>query len=141
MSLNDVQKQELLDFAIKYNDVIMSSSELNEVFSSEISIEDFKNKVENLIKNPPSKQINTLDKQNQNVAELDKQAQIEQNNRMLMREYSGAKSKNLNTESKNEILKTFFEEFLKNNNPLALLEIMKKTDIKAWNLANSRLEF
>ena len=70
----DAQKQELLDFAIKYNDVIMSSSELNEVFSSEISIEDFKNKVENLIKNPPSKQINTLDKQNQNVAELDKQA-------------------------------------------------------------------
>ena len=127
----DAQKQELLDFAIKYNDVIMSSSELNEVFSSEISIEDFKNKVENLIKNPPSKQINTLDKQNQNVAELDKQAQIEQNNRMLMRQYNGAKSKNLNAESKNEILKTFFEEFLKNNNPLALLEVMKKTDIKA----------
>ena len=50
---------------------------------------------------------------------------------MLMRQYNGAKSKNLNTESKNEILKTFFEEFLKNNNPLALLEIMKKTDIKA----------
>ncbi|MCI7077024.1 hypothetical protein [Campylobacter sp.] len=74
MSLNDVQKQELLDFAIKYNDVIMSSSKLNEVFSSEISIEDFKNKVENLIKNASSKQINTLDKQNQNVAELDKQA-------------------------------------------------------------------
>ena len=91
MSLNDVQKQELLDFAIKYNDVIMSSSELNEVFSSEISIEDFKNKVENLIKNASSKQINTLDKQNQNVAELDKQAQIEQNNRMLMRQYNGAK--------------------------------------------------
>ena len=109
----------------------MSSSELNEVFSSEISIEDFKNKVENLIKNPPSKQINTLDKQNQNVAELDKQAQIEQNNRMLMRQYNGAKSKNLNAESKNEILKTFFEEFLKNNNPLVILEIMKKTDIKA----------
>ena len=53
----DAQKQELLDFAIKYNDVIMSSSELNEVFSSEISIEDFKNKVENLIKKP-SKQTN-----------------------------------------------------------------------------------
>ena len=70
----DAQKQELLDFVIKYNDIIMSSSELNEVFSSEISIEDFKNKVENLIKNASSKQINTLDKQNQNVAELDKQA-------------------------------------------------------------------
>ena len=87
--------------------------------------------MEDLIKNPPSKQINTLDKQNQNVAELDKQAQIEQNNRMLMRQHNGAKSRNASFESKNEILKTFFEEFLKNNNPLALLEIMKKTDIKA----------
>ena len=73
--------------------------------------------------------------------ELDKMTEIERNNRMLMRQYNGAKSKNINAESKNEILKTFFEEFLKNNNPLALLQIMKKTDIKAWNLANSRLEF
>ena len=63
--------------------------------------------------------------------ELDKMTEIERNNRMLMRQYNGAKSKNLNAESKNEILKTFFEEFLKNNNPLAFLEIMKKTDIKA----------
>ena len=109
----------------------MSSSELNEVFSSEISIEDFKNKVENLVKNTPSKQINTLDKQNQNVAELDKQAQIERNNRMLLRQYNGAKSRNSNSSANSEILKTFFEEFLKNNNPLALLEIMKKTDIRA----------
>ena len=109
----------------------MSSSELNEVFSSEISIEDFKNKVENLVKNTPSKQINTLYKQNQNVAELDKQAQIERNNRMLLRQYNGAKSRNSNSSANSEILKTFFEEFLKNNNPLALLEIMKKTDIRA----------
>ena len=50
---------------------------------------------------------------------------------MLMRQYNGAKSKNINAESKNELLKTFFEEFLKNNNPLKFLEIMKKTDIKA----------
>ena len=63
--------------------------------------------------------------------ELDKMTEIERNNRMLLRQYNGAKSKNLNAESKNEILKTFFEEFLKNNNPLAFLEIMKKTDIKA----------
>ena len=63
--------------------------------------------------------------------ELDKITEIERNNRMLLRQYNGAKSKNLNAESKNEILKTFFEEFLKNNNPLAFLEIMKKTDIKA----------
>ena len=61
----------------------------------------------------------------------DREAEIERNNRMLMRQYNGAKSKNLNAESKNEILKTFFEEFLKNNNPLVLLEIMKKTDIRA----------
>ena len=59
----------------------------------------------------------------------------------VLGQYNGAKSKNINAGSKNELLKTFFEEFLKNNNPLAFLEIMKKTDIKAWNLANSRLEF
>ena len=57
--------------------------------------------------------------------------EITRKNRMLMRQYNGANSKNLNAESKNELLKTFFEEFLKNNNPLAFLEIMKKTDIKA----------
>ncbi|RAZ53997.1 hypothetical protein [Campylobacter hyointestinalis] len=57
--------------------------------------------------------------------------EIERNNRMLMRQYNGAKSRNSSFESKNEILKTFFEEFLKNNNPLEFLEIMKKTDIKA----------
>lgn len=62
--------------------------------------------------------------------EQEKADEIERNNRMLMRQYNGAKSKNLNAESKNELLKTFFEEFLKNNNPLALLEIMKKTDIR-----------
>ena len=127
----DAQKQELLDFAIKYNDVIMSSSELNEVFSSEISIEDFKDKVENIAKNTSNEQINTADIQSQNTAKQDRSDEIERNNRMLLRKYNGAKSKNLNAESKNEILKTFFEEFLKNNNPLALLEIMKKTDIKA----------
>ena len=65
--------------------------------------------------------------------ELDKMTEIERNNRMLMRQYNGAKSRNSSFESKNEILKIFFEEFLKNNNPLAFLEIIKKTDIKAWN--------
>ena len=62
--------------------------------------------------------------------EQDREAEIERNNRMLMRQYNGAKSKNLNAESKNELLKTFFEEFLKNNNPLKFLEFMKKTDIR-----------
>ncbi|MGM9996029.1 MAG: hypothetical protein ACI35K_06420 [Campylobacter sp.] len=127
----DAQKQELLDFAIKYNDVIMSSSELNEVFSSEISIEDFKDKVENIAKNTSNEQINTADIQSQNTAKQDRSDEIERNNRMLMRKYNGAKSRSASFESKNEILKTFFEEFLKNNNPLAFLEIMKKTDIKA----------
>ena len=73
--------------------------------------------------------------------EQDRSNEIERNNRMLMRQYNGAKSLNINDNAKNELLKTFFEEFLKNNNPLAFLEIMKKTDIKAWNIANSRLEF
>ena len=130
ISLDDAQKQELLYFAIKYNDVIMSSSELNEVFSSEISIEDFKDKVENIAKNTSNEQINTADIQSQNTAKQDRSDEIERNNRMLMRKYNGAKSRNSSVESTNEILKTFFEEFLKNNNPLALLEIMKKTDIR-----------
>ena len=131
MSLNDVQRQELLDFVIKYNDIIMSSSELNEVFSSEISIEDFKDKVENIAKNTSNEQINTADIQSQNTAKQDRSDEIERNNRMLLRKYNGAKSRNSSFESKNEILKTFFEEFLKNNNPLAFLEFIKKTDIKA----------
>ena len=131
ISLDESQKQELLDFAIKYNDVIMSSSELNDVFSSEISIKDFKDKVENLAKNVSNQEITTQDNKSQNTDKQNKADEIERNNRMLLRQYNGAKSRNLSLESKNEILKTFFEEFLKNNNPLALLEIMKKTDIKA----------
>ncbi len=63
--------------------------------------------------------------------EQEKADEIERNNRMLLRQYNGAKSKNTNASTNSEILKTFFEEFLKNNNPLALLEIMKKTDIRA----------
>lgn len=131
ISLDDAQKQELLDFAIKYNDVIMSSSELNDVFSSEISIKDFKDKVENLAKNVSNQEINTQDNKSQNTDKQNKADEIERNNRMLLRQYNGAKSRNLSLESKNELLKTFFEEFLKNNNPLKFLEIMKKTDIKA----------
>ena len=100
ISLNDAQKQELLDFAIKYNDVIMSSSELNEVFSSEISIEDFKDKVENIAKNTSNEQINTADIQSQNTAKQDRSDEIKRNNRMLLRQYNGAKSKNLNAERK-----------------------------------------
>ena len=64
-------------------------------------------------------------------AKQNKADEIERNNRMLMRQYNGANSKNLNAESKNELLKTFFEEFLKNHNPLVFLEIMKKIDIRA----------
>ena len=63
--------------------------------------------------------------------EQEKADEIERNNRMLLRQYNGAKSRNSNSSANSEILKTFFEEFLKNNNPLALLEIMKKTDIRA----------
>ena len=63
--------------------------------------------------------------------EQEKADEIERNNRMLLRQYNGAKSRNLSLESKNEILKTFFEEFLKNNDPLKFLEFMKKTDVRA----------
>ncbi len=63
--------------------------------------------------------------------EQEKANEIERNNRMLMRQYNGAKSKNTDTSTNSEILKTFFEEFLKNNDPLKFLEFMKKTDIRA----------
>ena len=62
--------------------------------------------------------------------EQEKADEIEQNNRMLLRQYNGAKSKNTNASTNSEILKTFFEEFLKNNDPLKFLEFMKKTDIR-----------
>ena len=39
-------------------------------------------------------------------AKQNKADEIERNNRMLMRQYNGANSKNLNAESKNELLKT-----------------------------------
>ena len=63
--------------------------------------------------------------------EQEKANEIERNNRMLMRQYNGAKSKNTDTSTNSEILKTFFEEFLKNNDPLKFLEFIKKTDIRA----------
>ena len=63
--------------------------------------------------------------------EQEKADEIERNNRMLMRQYNGAKSRNSNSSANSEILKTFFEEFLKNNDPLKFLEFMKKTDIRA----------
>lgn len=73
----------------------------------------------------PSQELSEEEKQKA------KQEEIDRNNRMLMRKYNGAKSLNINDNAKNEILRTFFEEFLKKENPLAFLEIMKKTNIKA----------
>ena len=89
-----------------------------DIFTKEMSQSELIAKAKNLGATKRAEQANKAD-------------EIERNNRMLMREYNGAKSKNLNAESKNELLKTFFEEFLKNNNPLPFLEIIKKTDIKA----------
>ena len=63
--------------------------------------------------------------------EQEKADEIERNNRMLLRQYNGAKSRNSNSSANSEILKIFFEEFLKNNDPLKFLEFMKKTDIRA----------
>ena len=162
-NLSEAEQAKLKNFMINnpilhaYN---FDESRLAAAVKSDISIDDFKKlwlevRQESIDTNPqaarlvggtPSKaaweryESQKAQRQEQEN-EQDREAEIERNNRMLMRQYNGAKSKNLNAESKNEILKTFFEEFLKNNNPLAFLEIMKKTDIKAWNIANSRLEF
>ncbi|MCI7023926.1 MAG: hypothetical protein MR964_06875 [Campylobacter sp.] len=152
--MSDSQIKSLVDFIGKHPVSLITpygESELAKLFLDDISIDEFKDKWAEFSKKTMEYKNShpdeykgyeyagmeidfnsalTISTNSQNN-ELDKMTEIERNNRMLMRKYNGAKSKNLNAESKNEILKTFFEEFLKNNNPLALLEIMKKTDIKA----------
>ena len=93
-----------------------------DIFTKEMSQSELIAKAKNLGATKKAEQTKDI----QNKAD-----EIERNNRMLLRQYNGAKSRNSNSSANSEILKTFFEEFLKNNNPLALLEIMKKTDIRA----------
>ena len=152
--MSDSQIKSLVDFIGRHPVSLITpygESELAKLFLDDISIDEFKDKWAEFSKKTMEYKNShpdeykgyeysgmeidfnsapTISTNSQNN-ELDKMTEIERNNRMLMRKYNGAKSKNLNAESKNEILKTFFEEFLKNNNPLAFLEIMKKTDIKA----------
>ena len=152
--MSDSQIKSLVDFIGRHPVSLITpygESELAKLFLDDISIDEFKDKWAEFSKKTMEYKNShpdeykgyeysgmeidfnsapTISTNSQNN-ELDKMTEIERNNRMLMRQYNGAKSKNLNAESKNEILKTFFEEFLKNNNPLAFLEIMKKTDIKA----------
>ena len=152
--MSDSQIKSLVDFIGKHPVSLITpygESELAKLFLDDISIDEFKDKWAEFSKKTMEYKNShpdeykgyeyagmeidfnsapTISTNSQNN-ELDKMTEIERNNRMLMRQYNGAKSKNINAESKNEILKTFFEEFLKNNNPLAFLEIIKKTDIKA----------
>ena len=151
-NLSETEQNELKNFMINnpilhaYN---FDESRLAAAVKSDISIDDFKKlwlevrqdsidtnpQAARLVGGTPSKaaweryESQKAQRQEQEN-EQDREAEIERNNRMLMRQYNGAKSKNLNAESKNELLKTFFEEFLKNNNPLKFLEFMKKTDIR-----------
>ena len=152
--MSDSQIKSLVDFIGKHPVSLITpygESELAKLFLDDISIDEFKDKWAEFSKKTMEYKNShpdeykgyeyagmeidfnsapTISTNSQNN-ELDKMTEIERNNRMLLRQYNGAKSKNLNAESKNEILKTFFEEFLKNNNPLAFLEFIKKTDIKA----------
>ena len=152
--MSDSQIKSLVDFIGRHPVSLITpygESELAKLFLDDISIDEFKDKWAEFSKKTMEYKNShpdeykgyeysgmeidfnsapTISTNSQNN-ELDKMTEIERNNRMLMRQYNGAKSKNLNAESKNEILKIFFEEFLKNNNPLAFLEIIKKTDIKA----------
>ena len=107
------------------------------LFLEPISIDEWKNRVKELSEQSGGKNIKAdFDNLRENLSEAaaditSADDEIARKNRMLMRQYNGAKSRNSNSSANSEILKTFFEEFLKNNNPLALLEIMKKTDIRA----------
>ena len=93
-----------------------------DIFTKEMSQSELIAKAKNLGATKKAEQAKDI----QNKAD-----EIERNNRMLLRQYNGAKSKNTNASTNSEILKTFFEEFLKNNDPLKFLEFMKKTDIRA----------
>ncbi|MCI6564267.1 hypothetical protein [Campylobacter sp.] len=152
--MSDNQIKSLVDFIGKHPVSLITpygESELAKLFLDDISIDEFKDKWAEFSKKTMEYKNShpdeykgyeyagmeidfnsapTISTNSQNN-ELDKMTEIERNNRMLMRQYNGAKSRNASFESKNEILKIFFEEFLKNNNPLAFLEIIKKTDIKA----------
>ena len=107
------------------------------LFLEPISIDEWKNRVKELSEQSGGKNIKAdFDNLRENLSEAaaditSADDEIARKNRMLMRQYNGAKSRNSNSSANSEILKIFFEEFLKNNNPLALLEIMKKTDIRA----------
>ena len=150
IAMSDEEQLEIVKFYDE-NAINFSAPNMEEkasaLFLEPISIDEWKNRVKELSEQSGGKNIkadfgNLRENLSEVAADITSVAdEITRKNRMLMRQYNGANSKNLNAESKNELLKTFFEEFLKNNNPLAFLEIMKKTDIKAWNLANSRLEF
>ncbi|MDY3132834.1 MAG: hypothetical protein SOW11_02420 [Campylobacter lanienae] len=102
------------------------------LFLEPISIDEWKNRVKELSEQSGGKNIKAdFGNLRKNLSEVaaditSADDAIARKNHMLMRQYNGAKSKNINAESKNELLKIFFEEFLKNNNPLAFLEIMKK---------------
>ena len=93
-----------------------------DIFTKEMSQSELIAKAKNLGATKKAEQTKDI----QNKAD-----EIERNNRMLLRQYNGAKSRNSNSSANSEILKTFFEEFLKNNDPLKFLEFMKKTDIRA----------
>ena len=93
-----------------------------DIFTKEMSQSELIAKAKNLGATKRAEQAKDI----QNKAD-----EIERNNRMLLRQYNGAKSRNSNSSANSEILKTFFEEFLKNNDPLKFLEFMKKTDIRA----------
>ena len=124
--------ENLIDFSVSNMEEKASA-----LFLEPISIDEWKNRVKELSAQSGGKNIKAdfgnlrenLSKAAADITSADDQ--IARKNRMLLRQYNGAKSKNINAESKNELLKTFLEEFLKNNNPLAFLEVMKKIDIKA----------
>ena len=107
------------------------------LFLEPISIDEWKNRVKELSEQSGGKNIkadfgNLRENLSEAAADITSaDDEIARKNRMLLRQYNGAKSKNTNASTNSEILKTFFEEFLKNNDPLKFLEFMKKTDIRA----------
>ena len=129
-NLSEAEQAKLKNFMINnpilhaYN---FDESRLAAAVKSDISIDDFKKlwlevrqdsidtnpQAARLVGGTPSKEAweryeSQKAQRQEQENEQDRSNEIERNNRMLMRKYNGAKSRNSSFESKNEILKTFF---------------------------------
>ena len=94
LSIIDMMEQNLIAFGEHLSDE--SKNEYVRIFTVEMSVGEFSKAYMNL----KAKADDEFFAHKSKIKEQNKADEIERNNRMLMRQYNGAKSKNLNAESK-----------------------------------------